>query len=76
MNIKQLAFVKLLSTWCNGCLVDASYAVLGEELKISPVAAFLRTKTLEKGGWVKRRDGRLYLHPRFSQGSEDEWSRL
>lgn len=76
MNVKQLAFVNLLAKWCKGNLVDASYAVLGKELSVTPVAAFLRTKTLEKHGWVKRKEGKLYLHPRFSGGSEDEWAAL
>lgn len=76
MNVKQLAFVNLLAKWCKGCLVDASYAVLGKELNVTAVAAFLRTKTLEKHGYVKRKNGKLYLHPRFSGGSEDEWSQL
>jgi hypothetical protein len=57
-------------------VVDASYAVIGKELSVTPVAAFLRTKTLEKQGWVKRKRGRLYLHPKFSGGSEEEWSLL
>ena len=56
--------------------MDASYAVLGTELGVTPVAAFLRTKTLEKHGYVKRKDGKLYLAPRFSGGSEDEWNAL
>ena len=76
MNVKQLAFVNLLAKWCKGCLVDASYAVLGKELGVTPVAAFLRTKTLEKHGWVKRKGGKLYLAPRFSGGSEEEWNGL
>ena len=76
MNVKQLAFVNLLAKWCKGCWVDASYAVLGKELGVTPVAAFLRTKTLEKHGWVKRKNGKLYLAPRFSGGSEDEWNTL
>lgn len=59
MNVKQLAFVNLLAKWCKGCLVDASYAVLGKELGVSSVAAFLRTKTLEKHGYVKRKEGHL-----------------
>lgn len=78
MNVKQLDFVNLLAGWCQegSCLVGASYAVIGGELKVTPVAAFLRTKTLEKHGWVKRKDGRLYLHPKFSKGSEAEWTEL
>jgi DNA-binding Lrp family transcriptional regulator len=76
VNVKQLAFVNLLAKWCRGCLVDASYAVLGKELGVTPVAAFLRTKTLEKHGYVKRKAGKLYLHPRFSGGSELDWSEL
>lgn len=76
MNVKQLAFVDLLKGWCQGLLVDASYAVIGKELGVSPVAAFLRTKTLERQGWVKRREGKLYLHPKFSRGSESEWAQL
>jgi DNA-binding Lrp family transcriptional regulator len=76
MNVKQLDFVHLLAKWCKGCLVDASYAVLGKELGVSAVAAFLRTKTLEKHGYVKRKGGHLYLAPRFSGGSEDEWNAL
>ena len=76
MNVKQLAFVNLLAKWCKGCYVDASYAVLGKELGVTPVAAFLRTKTLEKHGWVKRKGGKLYLAPRFSGGSDDEWNGL
>ena len=76
MNVKQLAFVNLLAKWCRGCLVDASYAVLGKELSVTPVAAFLRTKTLEKHGYVKRKNGKLYLHPRFSGGTEEEWATL
>lgn len=76
MNVKQLAFVNLLAKWCKGCLVDASYAVLGKELNVTAVAAFLRTKTLEKHGYVKRKNGKLYLAPRFSGGSEEEWDAL
>jgi hypothetical protein len=76
VNVKQLAFVNLLAKWCKGCWVDASYAVLGKELGVTPVAAFLRTKTLEKHGWVKRKGGKLYLAPRFSGGSEEEWNSL
>jgi hypothetical protein len=76
VNVKQLAFVNLLAKWCKGCWVDASYAVLGKELGVTPVAAFLRTKTLEKHGWVKRKAGKLYLAPRFSGGLEDEWNAL
>lgn len=76
MNTRQLAFINLLAKWCKGCHVDASYAVLGKELSISPVAAFLRTKTLEKHGYVKRKNGKLYLAPRFSGGSEEEWASL
>ena len=76
MNVKQLAFVNLLAKWCKGCWVDASYAVLGKELGVTPVAAFLRTKTLEKHGWVKRKLGKLYLAPRFSGGTDDEWNGL
>lgn len=76
MNVKQLAFVNLLARWCKGCFVDASYAVLGKELGVTPVAAFLRTKTLEKHGWVKRKGGKLYLSPQFSGGSEEEWNGL
>lgn len=76
MNVKQLAFVNLLAKWCKGCLVDASYAVLGKELGVTPVAAFLRTKTLEKQGWVKRKNGKLYLHPQFSKADETEWSAI
>ena len=76
MNVKQLAFVNLLAKWCKGCWVDASYAVLGKELGVTPVAAFLRTKTLEKHGWVKRKGGKLYLAPQFSGGTEDEWNSL
>jgi len=77
MNVKQLAFVNLLAKWCKGCLVGASYAVIGKELGTTPVAAFLRTKTLEKQGWVKRKGGKLYLHPQFS-GEEHtgEWNAL
>jgi DNA-binding Lrp family transcriptional regulator len=56
--------------------VDASYAVLGKELGVSAVAAFLRTKTLEKHGYVKRKGGHLYLAPRFSGGTEEEWNSL
>jgi DNA-binding IclR family transcriptional regulator len=76
VNTRQLAFINLLTKWCKGCHVDASYAVLGKELFISPVAAFLRTKTLEKHGYVKRKGGKLYLAPRFSGGSEEEWNSL
>ncbi len=76
MNVKQLAFANLLAKWCKGCWVDASYAVLGKELGVTPVAAFLRTKTLEKHGWVRRKNGKLYLAPRFSGGSEEEWQSL
>lgn len=83
MNTKQLAFVNLLARWVKGednsperLLVDASYAVIGKELGTSPVAAFLRTKTLEKYGWVKRRKGKLYLHPQFSGGSVEVWNAL
>ena len=76
MNVKQLAFVNLLAKWCKGLHVGASYAVLGKELGVTPVAAFLRTKTLEKQGWVKRKGGKLYLHPQFSGGSIDEWNTL
>jgi hypothetical protein len=82
VNVKQLAFVNLLARWTKrpdgtpGLVVDASYAVIGKELSVTPVAAFLRTKTLEKQGWVKRKKGRLYLHPKFSGGSEEEWSLL
>jgi hypothetical protein len=82
MNVKQLAFVNLLTGWCQAAdgvgsnLVAASYAVIGNQLKVTPVAAFLRTKTLEKHGWVKRKDGKLYLHPKFSKGSEEEWAAL
>ena len=77
MNVKQLAFVHLLREWCEqGLLVRASYAVIAKELGVSPVAAFLRTETLEKQGWVKRRGGKLYLHPKFSNGSMYEWARL
>lgn len=76
MNLKQLSFVHLLAKWCKGCHVDASYAVLGKELGVTPVAAFLRTKTLEKHGYVKRKEGKLYLAPRFSGGSEEEWSNV
>lgn len=76
MNLKQLEFVELLAKWANGNLVDASYAVIGKELGVTPVAAFLRTKTLEKHKWVKRREGKLYLHPKFSKGSEAEWEAL
>lgn len=76
MNTRQLSFINLLTTWCQGLLVDASYGVIGKELKVSPVAAFLRTKTLEKHGWVKRRQGKLYLHPRFSKGDVAEWEAL
>lgn len=77
MNVKQLAFVNLLTSWCHeGLHVDASYAVIGRELKVTPVAAFLRTKTLERQGWVKRKDGKLYLHPKFSKGSSEEWAAL
>lgn len=74
MNVKQLAFVNLLAKWCQGCRVDASYAVLGKELSVTAVAAFLRTKTLEKHGYVKRKAGKLYLAPRFSGGTEEEWA--
>jgi branched-subunit amino acid ABC-type transport system permease component len=36
MNVKQLAFVNLLAGWCQGNnLVAASYAVIGNELKLS-----------------------------------------
>ena len=76
MNVKQLNFVNLLTKWCKGCHVDASYAVLGKELGVTAVAAFLRTKTLEKHGYVKRKGGKLYLDPRFSGGSEEEWNSL
>lgn len=76
MNLKQLAFVELLAKWCKGTLVDASYAVLGKELGVTPVAAFLRTRTLEKHGWVRRKNGKLYLHPKFSKGSQEEWDAL
>lgn len=82
MNVKQLAFVNLLARWARkpdgsvGNLVDASYAVIGKELGVTPVAAFLRTKTLEKHGWVKRKGGKLYLHPKFSGGPEEEWNTL
>lgn len=76
MNVKQLAFVNLLAKWAKGLRVDASYAVLGKELGVTPVAAFLRTKTLEKQGWVKRKAGKLYLHPQFSGGSTEEWTTL
>lgn len=78
MNVKQLSFVNLLASWCQAGsnLVNASYAVVGNELKVTPVAAFLRTKTLEKHGWVKRKEGKLYLHPKFSKGSEEEWLAL
>jgi DNA-binding IclR family transcriptional regulator len=76
MNLKQLAFVELLAKWANGNLVDASYAVIGKELNVTPVAAFLRTKTLEKHGWVKRKEGRLYLHPKFTKGDQAEWEAL
>lgn len=76
MNLKQLAFVELLAKWANGNLVDASYAVIGKELGVTPVAAFLRTKTLEKHGWVKRKEGKLYLHPKFTKGDQVEWEAL
>jgi len=76
MNVKQLNFVNLLTTWTDGCLVKASYAVIGKELGVTPVAAFLRTKTLEKHGWVKRSEGKLYLHPKFSAGDLEEWNAL
>jgi DNA-binding IclR family transcriptional regulator len=77
MNVKQLAFVNLLREWCQqGLMVNASYAVIARELGVSPVAAFLRTKTLERHGWVKRKDGKLYLHPKFSHGSSAEWASL
>lgn len=76
MNVKQLSFVNLLAKWCKGCRVDASYAVLGKELNVTPVAAFLRTKTLEKHGWVKRKQGKLFLAPRFSGGTDEEWNAL
>lgn len=76
MNTRQLATIHLLAKWCKGCLVDASYAVLGKELQVTAVAAFLRTKTLEKHGYVKRKGGKLYLAPRFSGGSEEEWASL
>jgi hypothetical protein len=78
VNVKQLAFVNLLAGWTQppSNLVAASYAVIGAELKVTPVAAFLRTKTLEKHGWVKRKDGKLYLHPKFSKGDEAEWAAL
>lgn len=76
MNVKQLATLNFLAKWCKGCYVDASYAVLGKELGITAVAAFLRTKTLEKHGYVKRKGGRLYLAPRFSGGTEEEWNTL
>lgn len=77
MNVKQLSFVNLLARWTQGGLVVlASYAVIGKELGVTPVAAFLRTKTLEKHGWVKRKDGKLYLHPKFSNGDEAEWAAL
>ena len=76
MNTRQLNFVNLLARWCKGCHVDASYAVLGRELGVTAVAAFLRTKTLEKHGWVKRQAGKLYLHPKFSGGSEEEWASI
>ena len=76
MNVKQLAFVNLLAKWAKGLHIDASYAVLGKELNVTPVAAFLRTKTLEKQGWVKRKRGKLYLHPQFSNGSIEEWNAL
>ena len=76
MNVRQLAFVDLLHGWCRGLLVDASYAVIAKELGITPVAVFLRTKTLERHGWVKRKDGKLYLHPKFSNGSSSEWASL
>lgn len=79
MNVKQLEFVNLLTTWISPeqpNLVDASYAVIGKQLGVTPVAAFLRTKTLEKHGWVKRKDGKLYLHPKFSKGDEEHWNDL
>lgn len=78
MNVKQLQFVNLLNSWCQegSCMVAASYAVIGAELRVTPVAAFLRTKTLEKHGWVKRKDGKLFLHPKFSKGSEAEWAEV
>lgn len=78
MNVKQLAFVNLLAGWCQegSCLVAASYAVIGAELKVTPVAAFLRTKTLEKHQWVRRKEGKLYLHPKFSKGDDAEWAAL
>ena len=56
--------------------MDGSYAVLGKELNVTPVAAFLRTKTLEKHGWVKRKQGKLFLAPRFSGGTDEEWNAL
>jgi DNA-binding IclR family transcriptional regulator len=76
MNLKQLAFVELLAKWAKGNLVDASYAVIGKELGVTPVAAFLRTKTLEKHGWVKRKEGKLYLHPKFTKGNQEEWDAI
>jgi len=77
VNIRLLEFINLLHSWCReGLLVDASYAVLGKELGVTGVAVFLRTKTLERQGWVKRKDGKLYLHPKFSNGSSDEWAAL
>lgn len=78
MNVKQLEFVNLLAGWTQpgSNLVNASYAVIGNQLKVTPVAAFLRTKTLEKHGWVKRKEGKLYLHPKFSKGDEAEWLAL
>ncbi len=74
--MKQMAFVNLLAKWAKGLLVDASYAVIGKELGVTNVAAFLRTKTLEKHGWVKRKNGKLYLHPQFSNGDQTEWDNL
>ena len=76
MNIRQLAFVNLLAKWTKGSLVDASYSVIGKELGITSVAAFLRVKTLERQGWVKRRTGKLYLHPQFCDGSLEAWNDL
>lgn len=76
MNVKQLEFVNLLANWCKGTLVDASYAVIGKELGVTPVAAFLRTKTLEKQGWVVRKKGKLHLHPQFSGADIAEWEAL
>lgn len=82
MNVKQLNFVNLLASWCSempgedALLVRASYAVIGKQLSVTPVAAFLRTKTLEKHGWVKRAGGKLYLHPKFSKGSTEAWNAL